>query len=427
MATTRPPGYLSSAPRASASEIQNPTTEERIVSDSILCTEQGIRQVQEALREQELDGWLLYEFRGANPIAKSILSVGKTTRRGFFLIPAEGEPQALIHAIEGSSWRHWPWQKRMYAGWKEMEGALEEMLKGRGRLAMEVSPGAAVPTLDYVPAGLAEVLLRSGIEAASSGNLVSRFYSVWNKAQIADHLEASEILPEVAREAFEKAAAAIRAGTPTNEGTLTRWINDTLDGHGLTANRACIVAVGRTASDPHYEPVGDGETIHRGDLLLIDLWGGKPGSVPADQTWMGVMGSSVDDRTREIWEAVRDARDAAVSFLEERFKAGEDVRGFEVDDVSRKVITDRGYGQYFVHRTGHSIDTLLHGSGPNLDNLETRDDRLLIPGVGFSIEPGIYILGDIGVRSEINVYWSEKGPVITPREIQRELFFFLDD
>ena len=256
---------------------------------------------------------------------------------------------------------------------------------------------------------------------------MSRFYSVWNKAQIADHLEASEILPEVAREAFEKAAAAIRAGTPTNEGTLTRWINDTLDGHGLTANRACIVAVGRTASDPHYEPVGDGETIHRGDLLLIDLWGGKPGSVPADQTWMGVMGSSVDDRTREIWEAVRDARDAAVSFLEERFKAGEDVRGFEVDDVSRKVITDRGYGQYFVHRTGHSIDTLLHGSGPNLDNLETRDDRLLIPGVGFSVEPGIYILGDIGVRSEINVYWSEKGPVITPREIQRELFFFLDD
>lgn len=397
------------------------------MSDSILCTEDGIRQVQEALREQDLDGWLLYEFRGANPISKSILGVGKTTRRGFFLIPAEGEPQALIHAIEGSSWRHWPWGKRMYSGWKQMEAALEEMLSGRGRLAMEVSPGAAVPTLDYVPAGLGEVLLRTGIEAASSGNLVSRFYSVWTEEQLADHMEASEILPKVAMEAYRKAAEAIKAGTPTNEGTLTRWINDTLDGHGLTANRACIVAVGKTASDPHYEPAGDGETINRGDLLLIDLWGGKPGSVPADQTWMGMMGSEVDARTQEIWEAVRDARDAAVAYLEERFEAGEEIRGFEVDDVARNLITERGYGEYFVHRTGHSIDTILHGSGPNLDNLETRDDRLLIPGVGFSVEPGIYLLGDIGVRSEINVYWSENGPVVTPGEIQREIFFFLDD
>ncbi len=397
------------------------------MSESILCTEEGIRQVQEALRQQDLDGWLLYEFRGANPIAKSILGVGKTTRRAFFLIPADGEPQALIHAIEGSSWRHWPWARRTYAGWRQMEEALGEMLRGRGRLAMEVSPGAAVPTLDYVPAGLAEVLLRTGIEAASSGNLVSRFYSVWSDAQLQDHLEASEILPRIAQEAFGKAASAIEAGRPTNEGALTAWINAELDRHGLTANRACIVAVGRTASDPHYEPVGDGETIRRGDLLLIDLWGGKPGSVPADQTWMGMMGREVDARTREIWEAVRDARDAALGFLKARFDAGEEVRGYEVDDVSRGVIEERGYGAYFVHRTGHSIDTVLHGSGPNLDNLETRDDRLLIPGVGFSVEPGIYLLGDIGVRSEVNVYWSAEGPVVTPAEIQREIFFFLDD
>jgi len=292
---------------------------------------------------------------------------------------------------------------------------------------MEVSPGAAVPTLDYVPAGLAEVLLRTGIEAASSGNLVSRFYSVWTDQQLQDHLEASEILPRIAREAFGMAASAIKAGRPTNEGALTAWINAELDRHGLTANRACIVAVGRTASDPHYEPVGDGETIRRGDLLLIDLWGGKPGSVPADQTWMGMMGREVDARTREIWEAVRDARDAGLEFLKARFDAGEEVRGYEVDDVSRGLIEERGYGAYFVHRTGHSIDTVLHGSGPNLDNLETRDDRLLIPGVGFSVEPGIYLLGDIGVRSEVNVYWSAEGPVVTPAEIQREIFFFLDD
>jgi Xaa-Pro aminopeptidase len=396
------------------------------VSESILCTEEGIRQVQEALRQQELDGWLLYEFRGANPIAKSMLGVGKTTRRAFFLIPAEGEPQALLHAIEGSSWRHWPWARSTYSGWRQMEEALGEMLRGRGRLAMEVSPGAAVPTLDYVPAGLAEVLLRSGIEAASSGNLVSRFYSVWTDAQLADHLEASEILPRVATEAFRKAASAIKEGKPTTEGALSDWIRSEFRRHGLTDNMECIVAVGRTASDPHYAPEGAGETIRRGDLLLIDLWAGRPGSVPADQTWMGMMGPEVDARTQEIWEAVRDARDAALAFLKERFDAGQEVRGFEVDDVSRAVIAERGYGAHFVHRTGHSIDTVLHGSGPNLDNLETRDDRLLIPGVGFSVEPGIYLPGDIGVRSEVNVYWSAEGPVVTPAEIQREIFFFLD-
>lgn len=396
------------------------------MSESILCTKDGIREVQAALREQDLDGWLLYEFRGANPIAKSMLGVGKTTRRGFFLIPATGEPQALIHAIEGSSWRHWPWARRTYSGWREMEEVLGEILSGKGRVAMEISPGAAVPTLDYVPAGLAEVLLRSGIEAASSGNLVSRFYSVWTDEQLADHLRASEILPRVATDAFKKAAEAIRAGSPTTEGALSDWIRGELTKEGLTANMECIVAVGRTASDPHYAPEGAGETIRRGELLLIDLWGGKPDSVPADQTWMGVMGSKVDARTREIWEAVRDARDAALAFLSESFEAGKEIRGYEVDDVARALIAERGYGDKFVHRTGHSIDTVLHGSGPNLDNLETRDDRLLIPGVGFSVEPGIYLLGDIGVRSEVNVYWSAEGPVVTPGEIQRELFFFLE-
>jgi Xaa-Pro aminopeptidase len=185
------------------------------------------------------------------------------------------------------------------------------------------------------------------------------------------------------------------------------------------------VAIGPRAADSHYEPVGSGETIDRGDLLLIDLWGAFAGSVPADQTWMGVLADSVDPRTQEIWEAVRDARDAAVTFLRERFEAGETVRGLEVDDVARDVISERGYGSRFVHRTGHSIDTDLHGSGPNLDNLETKDDRLLVPGVMFSVEPGIYIADDIGVRSEINVYWGSEGPEVTPAEIQKEIFVLL--
>ena len=395
------------------------------MSDALLCTEDGIERVQAALVDQGLDGWLLYEFHGLNPIAVTLLGLGKTTRRGFVLVPAQGEPIALIHAIEASSWRHWPFERRVYSGWREMEERLEELVEGRTRLALEVSPGAAVPTLDYVPAGIAGLLLGYGIEAVSSGDLVSRFHSVVSEEQMEEHRRAAVIVAELARRAFERAADAIRAGEPTTEGALSEWIISELEAAGLVDKPSCIVAIGPRASDSHYAPVGDGETIREGDLLLIDLWGAFEGSVAADQTWMGIMAADVDDRTQEIWEAVRDARDAAIDFLRSRHAEGADVRGFEVDDVARGVIADRGYGEFFVHRTGHSIDTDLHGSGPNLDNLETRDDRLLVPGVAFSIEPGIYVTDDIGVRSEVNVRWGADGPEVTPGEIQTEIFRLL--
>jgi len=397
------------------------------MSDALLCTKEGIGRIQAALREQNLDGWLLYEFHGINPIAVTLLGLGTTTRRGFVLIPAEGEPVALVHAIEASSWRHWPFARRSYSTWRDMEEQLEGLVNGHTRLAMEVSPGGAVPTLDYVPAGIAGVLLGLGVEAVSSGDLVSRFHSVLTERQLEDHRSAAEIVASIARKAFERAADAIRDGTPTSEGALSEWIVSELEVAGLVAEPSCIVAIGPKAADSHYAPVGAGETIDRGDLLLIDLWGAFEGSVAADQAWMGILAPTVDARTQEIWEAVRDARDAAVTFLRERFDAGEDVRGFEVDDVSRGVIVERGYGEYFVHRTGHSIDTDLHGSGPNLDNLETRDDRLLVPGIAFSVEPGIYIADDIGVRSEINVHWGAGGPEVTPSVIQTKIFVLLDD
>lgn len=396
------------------------------MSRALLCTRRGIDEVQDALREQELDGWLLYEFHHVNPVPVALLGLGKTTRRAFVLVPPEGEPVALIHAIEASSWRHWPFERRVYSGWRDMEEKIAELVEGRVRLAMEVSPGAAVPTLDYVPAGIAGVLLSHGVEITSSGDLVSRFHSVLSDEQLDDHRKAAEIVKDVARRAFERAADAIRDGAPTTEGALSRWIASALEGEGLVDQISCIVAIGPRASDSHYAPEGDGETIARGDLLLIDLWGAFAGSVPADQTWMGVMDSSVDERTQEIWEAVRDARDGAIDFLRARAESGEEVRGYEVDDVARGVIEERGYGEYFVHRTGHSIDTDLHGSGPNLDNLESRDDRRLLPGVAFSVEPGIYVADDIGVRSEVNVHWSEDGPEVTPSEPQREIFTLLD-
>jgi Xaa-Pro aminopeptidase len=294
-------------------------------------------------------------------------------------------------------------------------------------VATEVSPGGAVPTLDYLPAGIASVLLGLGLELTSSGDLVSRFHSAWTDAQLEDHRRAAEIVAEVARRAFARVARAIEAGKPASEGAVSDWIRGELAGAGLVDQMDCIVAIGRTAADPHYAPVGQGEPIQRGDLLLIDLWGAFEGSVAADQTWMGLLDSRVDGRTQEVWEAVRDGRDAALELLRERYGAGEEVRGLEVDEVVRALISERGFGEYFIHRTGHSIDTELHGTGPNLDNLETRDDRLLVPGVGFSVEPGIYIEGDIGVRSEVNVHWGAQGPEVTPRDVQREIFLLLDD
>lgn len=397
------------------------------MSEGLLCTPDGIEMVQAELRAHELDGWLLYEFHHINPVPVALLGLGKTTRRAFVLIPADGEPVALIHAIEASSWRQWPFERRVYSGWRDMEEKLRELVEGRVRLAMEVSPGGAVPTLDYVPAGIAGVLLSHGVQIASSGDLVSRFHSVLTSGQLEDHRKAAEIVKDVARGAFERAADAIRGNEPTTESELSRWIESELETQGLVDQVGCIVAIGPRASDSHYAPVGEGETIRRGDLLLIDLWGAYPGSVPADQSWMGIMAAEVDARTQEVWEAVRDARDAAIDFLRTRAKEGEEVRGFEVDDVARAVIEERGYGPHFVHRTGHSIDTDLHGSGPNLDNLESRDDRRLLPGVAFSVEPGIYIEDDIGVRSEVNVYWGDDGPEVTPSESQREIFTLLDE
>lgn len=398
------------------------------MSDDALLRDPGrVAEVQEALRDAGLDGWLLYEFHGHNPVAASLLGLEWTTRRSFTLVPADGDPVALIHAIEGSYWKGWPWESRGYSGWREMEGALAALLEGRVRVAMEVSPRSAVPTLDLVPSGIVELVEEAGSEPVSSGDLVSTFHATWSDAQLQAHRRAAETVATVARDAFRRAADAVEAGEPTTEGALSRWILGRLEAEGVGTDRDCIVAVGPRAADPHYVPGETGERIERGRLLLVDLWG-RPGPrhVFADQTWMGYLGAELPPEAADVWRAVREARDAAVDFLRERHEAGEPVRGYEVDDVARAVIREHGYGERFVHRTGHSIDTELHGSGPNLDNLETRDERLLVTGVGFSVEPGVYVPGRIGVRSEVNVHWAEDGPEVTPAEPQDEVFLLLD-
>ncbi|GMR14090.1 MAG: M24 family metallopeptidase [Gemmatimonadota bacterium] len=395
-------------------------------AEALLTVADRVSDVKAALADSNLDGWLLYEFHGQNRVAGALLGLETTMRRSFTMVPVEGDPVALIHAVEPSSWRHWPWRKIVYSGWRDMEACLAELLEGKERVAMEVSRRSSVPTMDMVPSGVVDLVLDSGVEIVSSGNLISTFYSAWSAEQLEEHRNSAEVVKAVARDAFERAAEAARSGSPLSEGDLTRWIEAELPARGISLGVGCIVAIGPRAADPHYEPGPTGEVIAKGELLLIDLWGkATEEGVPADQTWMGILDDHVPDRAREIWEAVRDARDAAVDFLRTRFEEGSEVKAFEIDDVARRVIEERGYGESFVHRTGHSIDRELHGSGPNLDNLETRDDRLLVPGVGFSIEPGIYLADDIGIRSEINVNWGVSGPEVTPGEPQMEIFTLL--
>ncbi len=386
-----------------------------------------LAEVQRSLREADLDGWLFYDFHGQNPIAKAMLSLQKTSRRSFTLIPAQGEPTALIHAIEHCAWDHWPWKTLDYQGWSEMEEKLTSLLQEKPRLAMEISPQSNVPTLDRVPSGILQLLVRIGADVVSSGDFVSTFHSVWTEEQLQGHRRCAEIAREVAMGAFEKAAERVRQNKPLLEGELADWIRDRLYEKGLENQPDCHVAIGKNAADPHYDPGQKGDYISKGEILLIDLWGKESTEgVFADQTWMGILDRQVPPRSQKIWTAVRDAREKAIKFLHDSHTAGEKIFGYQVDDVCRHAISKSGFGNFFVHRTGHSMDVDLHGSGPNLDNLETRDDRTLIAGVGFSVEPGIYIPDEVGIRSEINVYWGPEGPEVTPKNRQYEILTLLE-
>jgi Xaa-Pro dipeptidase len=379
------------------------------------------RRVAERLAEEGLDAWLLYDFRDLNPLAHALLGLGKTTRRAFALFPRSGTPVLLRHAIEASAWRGWRWEVRSYSGWKELEGALADLLAGQGRVAMESSAGNAVPTVDRVPAGVIELVRGAGVEVASSGDLVSHFHSAWGTDGLASHRRAAPIVRAVAHEAFERVGAALRRGEAPREGEIMAWILDTLRARGLPEQAGCIVATAVHAADPHYAPDGGGAVIEPGQALLIDLWGGEPGGIPADQTWMAWLGDTPDARALEVWTAVRDARDRALALLAQAHVDGRELRGWEVDRAARDLLAERGFGGAFVHRLGHSIDRDLHGSGTNLDDLETRDERRIVAGTGFSVEPGVYLAGELGMRSEVNVHWGDDGPEVTPAEIQSEL------
>lgn len=389
-----------------------------------MLNEEKLAPIQKALTNAGVDGWLIFDFHGLNPVALGMLELhGMATRRIFVFIPASGKPVALTHAIEQGPWRNWPaaWDKLKYSGWRELESNLKEMVNGK-TVAMEYSPGDAVPYLDRIPAGVIEMVRASGATIVSSADLVSEFYAVWTDDNVSSHVRAAEIVADVAKRAFKRAGDAARSGAPTTEYQLQQWILEQFASKKLSADHGPIVAIGPNAANPHYEPTQENDaTINTGDILLIDLWAREDNGVFADQTWMGSLGEP-GEKEMKVWLAVRDARDAAISLLRERLDSGKALKGGDVDDASRNVITSRGFGPQFLHRTGHSIDSRdLHGSGPHIDNLETREERLLIPGVGFSIEPGVYLAGEVGMRSEVNAYVSDSGVVITPKEYQKDL------
>jgi Xaa-Pro dipeptidase len=377
--------------------------------------------VAEVLATLGADGWLLFAFHGLNPVATRILELeGLNTRRLFVYLPREGDAVAVAHRIELAQVAGFPGRVLPYSRWEELHAALRSVVAGK-RVAMEVSPEDAVPYLDRVPAGVVELIGRLGGTVVPSGPLVSRFASAWTDAEAADHRYAAEVLAEVAREALRRAVR--EGGTGLTETALQARVVAAVEAKGLVFDTLPIVGFGANSANPHYEPhAGKDATLHQGDVVLLDLWAGRSRTtVFADQTWMGYAGDQPPDKVSRVWRTVRDARDAAVALVKGAAAANRPVAGFEADRAARGVIEAAGFGDRFVHRTGHSIDRDLHGSGPHLDDYETHDDRRLMPGVGFSVEPGIYLPGEFGVRSEVNMHWGPAGPEVTPREPQVDL------
>ncbi|HWN19220.1 MAG TPA: M24 family metallopeptidase [Gemmatimonadales bacterium] len=375
----------------------------------------------EALSKSGADGWLLFDFHGLNPVAGRVLGLkGMNTRRLFVLLPRSGEPIAVVHKIELQGLEGFPGRVIPYARWSELHEALASLVAGR-TLAMEISPDDAVPYLDRVPYGVVELLRRLGATVVPSGALVSRFAARWSPSEAEDHRAAAEILASVARETLS--AVVHETGGALTESALQARVIAAVEARGLVFDAPPIVGFGANSAKPHYEPQpGRDATLRPGDVILLDLWAGRSHStVFADQTWIGYAGSRPPEQVERVWRVVRDARDAAVATVRRAAAEQRPIAGFEADRAARAVVEAAGLGDSFVHRTGHSIDRDLHGSGPHLDDYETHDDRLLIPGVGFSVEPGVYLPGEFGIRSEVNMHWGERGPEVTPREPQVEL------
>lgn len=387
-----------------------------------------MRDIQEAVRKiPSLDGWLFYDFRGSDLLAYRVLQLDPTahvTRRWYYWIPAHGEPIKLMHRIEPHILEALPGDTMLYVSWDEQRRCLAGILKGAGRIAMQYSPLNAVPYISRVDAGTIELIRQLGVEVVSSADLVQQFEAVWSEFQLTSHRDAAEKLRRIVDEAFEHVARTVSDRAALTEYALQQYILARIQDHDLVTSTPPIVAANAHSADPHYGPPAQGSSqIKTGDLVLIDLWAKRrePGSVYADITWTGHVGRRAPSRQQEIFDLVRNARDAALRFVQRQVRVGSFPCGWEVDEVCRQAIRQAGYGEQFLHRTGHSIGEEVHGNGANIDNLETRDERRLIPRTCFSIEPGIYLPGEFGIRSELDVYVSPHEALVFGLPLQTEI------
>ncbi len=372
--------------------------------------------LQTAVRQAGLDGWLLYDFRGLNVLARRVLDIpgdAILSRRWFYLIPAEGEPRKLVHRIESHALDHLPGTARAYLRWQELEAGVGDLAAGRRRLAMEYVPRNANPYVSRVDAGTVELVRSFGVEVVSSGDLVQQFEATWDDEQWAMHLEAAKHTRSAYDVAFGFITERARGGGSVRETEVQQRILDHFAAHRLVTDHPPIVAVGPHSGDPHYAPgPGSDAAIREGDFVLIDLWAklDRPRAVYSDLTWTAFVGREVPACYEEIFQVVRRARDAAIGRVRDAYAAGKPLRGWEVDQAARQVIEAAGHGPAFCHRTGHSIGQETHGNGANMDNLETHEERRVLPRTCFSVEPGIY-LPEFGVRSEVNVFVDAGGTV----------------
>lgn len=384
----------------------------------------NLTRIQAALSEAKLGGWLFYDHHHRDPIAYRVLKIAPAmcTRRWYYLIPAAGEPAKLVHRIERGNLDGLPGATHEYSSWQEQREKLKRILEGKSRVAMQYSPLNDIPYIGLVDAGTIELLKSFGVEPVSSADLVQMFEARWSAEALALHLEAGKVVHAAIRAGFAIIRDAIKAGKAIGEYDVQQEIARFYGAQGLEADEAPIVAVNANCSNPHYAPTKEiSLPIRKNDFVLLDVWAKlrKPGSVYFDVTWTGYVGDNVPARQCEIFNIVREARDAAIHFVKKAQQEGREIYGYEVDDATRGVIVKHGYGDYFVHRTGHSIGEDVHGNGANMDNYETHDARRIIPQTCFSVEPGIY-LPEFGVRTEVNVYVEEHDARVTG-EIQQSV------
>ena len=385
--------------------------------------------MQAALREAGFDGWLFYDHHHRDPIAARILGLDEhahITRRWYYFVPAEGEPRRLMHRIEQGRLDALPGTKAVYSSWQELHAGLDAMLSGFRRIAMQYSPNNDIMYVSMVDAGTVEFLRSLGKQVLSSADLVSQFEAVLTAEQMESHAVAQRAIDALLAEGWKEMGRRVRSGAGGTDGVLeydmVLWLSEAMRRENLVWENGPNVSANANSSDSHYEPTAERSApIREGDFVLIDIWGrvNQPGTIFYDITWTGVVGREPTARERQVFETVRDARDAAIIAVESAFEQGHEILGFQADDAARNVIRDAGFGDYFTHRTGHNIAQELHGSGAHLDNLETHDQRRILPNTCFSVEPGIY-LPEFGVRSEVNMLTSPGKAWVTGK-IQREL------